>query len=178
MASRNSCLCASAPWATPPRTCSSLCKRGSSFRQPGRAAPRTRSEPTAEDVMMRGLSFATVALLALPLAAQPRPSPTAVPAAFADTMPRPMDPARAMEAEVRIALNDLFANRTVAALQRLQWLAANSGTLPATPASGSVLRDRGDVLFLLAESQYRLGMDSAFRSNAQAVLTGGPARYA
>jgi outer membrane protein assembly factor BamD (BamD/ComL family) len=128
--------------------------------------------------MMRGLSFATVALLALPLAAQQRPAPTAVPAALADTMPPPMDPARAMEAEVRIALNDLFANRTVAALQRLQWLAANSGTLPATPASGSVLRDRGDVLFLLAESQYRLGMDSAFRSNAQAVLTGGPARYA
>jgi TolA-binding protein len=34
------------------------------------------------------------------------------------------------------------------------------------------------VLFLLAEAQYRLGMDSAFRSNAQEVLTIGPSRYA
>jgi hypothetical protein len=34
------------------------------------------------------------------------------------------------------------------------------------------------MLFLLAQAQYRLGMDSAFRANAQAVLSSGPARYA
>jgi TolA-binding protein len=98
---------------------------------------------------------------------------------LADTsLEPPIDPARALEAEVRVALNDLLANRTVSALQRLQWLA----TLPPAPApSGSTaesLRGRGDVLFLLAEAQYRLGMDSAFRSNAQEVLTIGPSRYA
>src|SRR5205085_12150008 len=90
----------------------------------------------------------------------------------------PIDPARALEAEVRVALNDLLANRTVSALQRLQWLAS----LPATPSpagsSTETLRGRGDMLFLLAQAQYRLGMDSAFRSNAQAVLSSGPARYA
>jgi TolA-binding protein len=90
----------------------------------------------------------------------------------------PIDPARALEAEVRVALNDLLANRTVSALQRLQWLASLP---PATAASGTTaetLRGRGDVMFLLAEAQYRLGMDSAFRTNAQAVLSSGPARYA
>jgi TolA-binding protein len=129
--------------------------------------------------MMRGLSLAALALIALPLAAQQRPDTTTRTVTLADTslMP-PIDPARALEAEVRVALNDLLANRTVSALQRLQWLAS----LPAAPAaSGSTaesLRGRGDVLFLLAEAQYRLGMDSAFRANAQEVLTSGPARYA
>lgn len=129
--------------------------------------------------MIRGLSLAALALVALPLAAQQRPDTTTRTVTLADTslMP-PIDPARALEAEVRVALNDLLANRTVSALQRLQWLAS----LPAAPAaSGSTaesLRGRGDVLFLLAEAQYRLGMDSAFRANAQEVLTSGPARYA
>lgn len=129
---------------------------------------------------MRGLSLAALALVALPLQAQQSPTVTSTTRmTLADTslMP-PIDPARALEAEVRVALNDLLANRTVSALQRLQWLAS----LPATPSpagsSTETLRGRGDVLFLLAEAQYRLGMDSAFRSNAQSVLSGGPARYA
>ena len=129
---------------------------------------------------MRGLSLAALALVALPLQAQQSPTATSTTRmTLADTslMP-PIDPARALEAEVRVALNDLLANRTVSALQRLQWLAS----LPATPspagASTETLRGRGDMLFLLAEAQYRLGMDSAFRSNAQSVLSSGPARYA
>lgn len=128
--------------------------------------------------MMRGLSLAALALVALPLRAQQRPD-TTTRTTLADTsLLPPIDPARALEAEVRVALNDLLANRTVSALQRLQWLA----TLPpaASPAGSNAesLRGRGDVLFLLAEAQYRLGMDSAFRSNAQSVLSSGPARYA
>lgn len=129
---------------------------------------------------MRGLSLAALALVALPLQAQQSPTVTSTTrTTLADTllMP-PIDPARALEAEVRVALNDLLANRTVSALQRLQWLAS----LPASPSpagsSTETLRGRGDMLFLLAEAQYRLGMDSAFRSNAQAVLSSGPARYA
>jgi TolA-binding protein len=126
------------------------------------------------------MSLAALALVALPLSAQQRPSASATATVAADSaMTPPMDPSRALEAEVRIALSDLFANRPVPALQRLQWLASTSAaTTPATPSSSAMLRDRGDVLFLLAEAQYRLGMDSAFRGNAQAVLSSGPARYA
>lgn len=129
---------------------------------------------------MRGLSLAALALVALPLQAQQSSTATSTTrTTLADTsLIPPIDPARALEAEVRVALNDLLANRTVSALQRLQWLAS----LPATPSpagsSTETLRGRGDMLFLLAEAQYRLGMDSAFRSNAQAVLSSGPARYA
>jgi len=129
---------------------------------------------------MRRLSLAAFALVALPLQAQQSPTATSTTrTTLADTsLTPPIDPARALEAEVRVALNDLLANRTVSALQRLQWLAS----LPATPSpagsSAETLRGRGDMLFLLAEAQYRLGMDSAFRSNAQAVLSSGPARYA
>jgi TolA-binding protein len=129
--------------------------------------------------MIRGLGLAALALVALPLQAQQRPDTTTRTVTLADTsLVPPVDPARALEAEVRVALNDLLANRTVSALQRLQWLASLP---PATAPSGSTaesLRGRGDVLFLLAEAQYRLGMDSAFRANAQEVLTSGPARYA
>ena len=127
--------------------------------------------------MMRRMSLLALAVFALPLAAQQRPATAAAAIAAADSAMTPVvDAARSQEAEVRIALNDLLANRTVLALQRLQWLASMS----AVPATGSsqVLRDRGDVQFLLAEAQYRLGMDSAFRSNAEAVLASGPARYA
>ena len=127
---------------------------------------------------MRGLSLAALAIVALPLAAQQ--SPTATPRmTLADTsLLPPIDPARAVEAEVRVALNDLLANRTVSALQRLQWLVSLPPVTSASGTTSETLRGRGDVLFLLAQAQYRLGMDSAFRTNAQAVLASGPARYA
>jgi TolA-binding protein len=129
--------------------------------------------------MIRGLSLAALAVVALPLWAQQRPDTTTRTVTLADTsLVPPIDPARAMEAEVRVALNDLLANRTVSALQRLQWLASLPPAAAATGSTAESLRGRGDVLFLLAEAQYRLGMDSAFRSNAQQVLSSGPARYA
>jgi TolA-binding protein len=129
---------------------------------------------------MRGLSLAALALVALPLQAQQSPTATSTTRmTLADTsLTPPIDPARALEAEVRVALNDLLANRTVSALQRLQWLASLPATPSPTGSSTETLRGRGDMLFLLAQAQYRLGMDSAFRSNAQAVLSSGPARYA
>ena len=127
--------------------------------------------------MIRRMSLVALALVALPLAAQ-QPANAPVRAARDTGITPTIDAGRALEAEVRIALNDLLANRTIPALQRLQWLASTSSSSPATPSSSSMLRDRGDVLFLLAESQYRLGMDSSFRTNAQSVLSGGPARYA
>ena len=127
--------------------------------------------------MTKRTSLLALALFALPLSAQQRPTSAAAALAAADSAMTPIvDPARSQEAEVRIALSDLLANRTVQALQRLQWLAS----MPTVPTTGSsqVLRDRNDVQFLLAESQYRLGMDSAFRTNAEAVIASGPARYA
>ena len=72
---------------------------------------------------MTRLSLAVLALVALPLQAQQRPTAAGNRMTLADTsLLPPIDPARAMEAEVRVALNDLLANRTVSALQRLQWL--------------------------------------------------------
>ena len=127
--------------------------------------------------MTKRTSLLALALFAVPLSAQQRPMTAAAALAAADSAMTPVvDPARSQEAEVRIALSDLLGNRTVQALQRLQWLAS----MPSVPASGSsqMLRDRNDVQFLLAESQYRLGMDSAFRTNAEAVMASGPARYA
>jgi TolA-binding protein len=126
--------------------------------------------------MMKGLSLAALALFALPLYGQQHPVTTTT---LADTsLLPPIDPARALEAEVRVALNDLLANRTVSALQRLQWLASLPATAAPAGSAAETLRGRGDMLFLLAEAQYRLGMDSAFRTNAQSVLSIGPARYA
>lgn len=128
--------------------------------------------------MMRGLSLAALAIVTLPLAAQ-RPATSTRTMTLADTsLLPPIDPARALEAEVRVALNDLLANRTVSALQRLQWLASLPPVSSLTGTASETLRGRGDVLFLLAQAEYRLGMDSAFRSNAEAVLSSGPARYA
>jgi len=128
---------------------------------------------------MRGLSLAALALFALPLQAQQPTATSTRTTTLADTsLLPPIDPARALEAEVRVALNDLLANRTVSALQRLQWLATLPASSAAVGTTAETLRGHGDVLFLLAEAQYRLGMDSAFRTNAQAVLSGGPARYA
>lgn len=129
--------------------------------------------------MIRGLSLAALALIALPLHAQQHPDTATRTVTLADTsLLPPVDPARAMEAEVRVALNDLLANRTVSALQRLQWLASLPPASSPSASTAESLRGRGDVLFLLAEAQYRLGMDSAFRANAQEVLTSGPPRYA
>src|SRR5438094_2017912 len=158
-------------------TCSSPFRRESWCKPPGRAELQTHSERKAEVLMIKGLSLAALAFISLPLQAQQRPTTTTTTIADTSLLP-PIDPARALEAEVRVALNDLLANRTVSALQRLQWLAS----LPATPSpaggTAETLRGRGDMLFLLAQAQYRLGMDSAFRSSAQEVLRLGPARYA
>jgi hypothetical protein len=129
---------------------------------------------------MKGLTLAALALVALPAYAQQRPTATSTQTVtLADTsLLPPIDPARALEAEVRVALNDLLANRTVSALQRLQWLASQPAVTSQPGTTTETLRGRGDMLFLLAQAQYRLGMDSAFRTNAQEVLRTGPARYA
>lgn len=113
----------------------------------------------------------------LPLAAQ-QPTSGAVPGRPDTTLGRvsaiqPVaNQARGVDAEVRVALFDLMNDRYIPALSRLQWLQTAPGALTAA-AAPSALRGREDVLFLLAQSYYRLGMDQAFRQTARS-LVGGP----
>lgn len=97
--------------------------------------------------------------------------------------------ARGVDAELRIALFDLAANRPLAALNRLEWLRSSSLAMEldsarggaAAPAGGVARRgsSRADLLFLLAECYNRLGMVGSFREVAGALAqTPGAERYA
>ena len=137
-----------------------------------------------------------VGVLAAPLAAQVSPAArdtarratpdTGARVAGADTVrrvaanaaavtPQP-DQARGVDAEIRVALFELVNDRYVPALSRLQWLNASPTALTASGAPGA-LRGREDMLFLLAEAYYRLGLDASFRSTAEQLLGSG-GRYA
>lgn len=88
-----------------------------------------------------------------------------------------IDQARGVDAEIRVALYELLDDRYVPALSRLQWLSSSPVALTSTSAGGA-LRGREDMLFLLAQSYYRLGMDSAFRAAASQLTAGASAaRY-
>ena len=82
------------------------------------------------------------------------------------------DQARGVDAEIRVALFELMDERYVPALSRLQWLSTSPVALTDVAASG-VLRGREDMLFLLSQAYYRLGMDSAFRTTATPLSTSG-----
>ncbi|MFL5563078.1 MAG: tetratricopeptide repeat protein [Gemmatimonadaceae bacterium] len=56
-------------------------------------------------------------------------------------------------------------DRYIPALTRLQWLSTSPIALTGAAAS-SALRGREDLMFLLSQAYYRLGMDSAFRATA------------
>jgi hypothetical protein len=96
---------------------------------------------------------------------------------------------RGVNAELRIALFDLAANRPLAALNRLEWLRSSSLAMELDSSRGSTgagagaaasrRSSRADLLFLLAESYNRLGMASSFREVAGALSqTPGAQRYA
>jgi len=138
--------------------------------------------------------FRTAGLVALlvgaaPLAAQDTPAPTrpdsARPAAATvaadsaagqagakrDSAIVPVaDQARGVDAEIRVALYDLMDDRFIPALTRLQWLSSSPVALTDASAN-SALRGREDMLFLLSEAYYRLGMDSAFRTTATPLVS-------
>ncbi len=82
-----------------------------------------------------------------------------------------IDQARGVDAEIRVALYELLDDRYVPALTRLQWL-STSPTAVTGATTNSVLRGREDLLFLLSQSYYRLGMDSAFRATATSLSSG------
>ena len=134
------------------------------------------------------------ALLATPaarLGAQqpttPPPRPTAADsarrmAAMRDTTRRDSavtpqaDPARGVDAELRVALYDLIGDRFVPALARLEWISKQPTTLATPAAASGALRGREDVLFLLAQGYWRLGMDQSFRQTAEQVVSGASAQ--
>lgn len=128
-------------------------------------------------------TFGAAAIAALPLAAQQG----VVLADTAKHAPAPQGPvivtptadqSRGVDAEIRTALFDLVSNKPLTALSRLEWLAAGHGTaLTDKPGTGE--RTREDLLFLLAESYYRLGLSINFRVNADQLLQMAPTgRYA
>ena len=82
-----------------------------------------------------------------------------------------------VEAEIRAALYELMNGRSIPALSRLQWL-STSPTALGTMADAGAARNRENMLFLLAETYYTLGMDEAFRASArQLASTASASRY-
>ena len=82
-----------------------------------------------------------------------------------------------VEAEIRAALYELMNGRAIPALSRLQWLSTSPTALGNTADAGT-LRNRENMLFLLAETYYTLGMDEAFRASArQLASTANASRY-
>ncbi len=139
---------------------------------------------------MRALPALAAVMLVMPLAAQqptdtsakaPAPAPSAANAAPAPLVPAIVQPspdqARGFDAELRMALFDVTTDHPLSALDRLEWLRSSplAGSGAATPG----LRAQEDLLFLLAESYYRLGMRDAFRKTAASLDSAAPAgRYA
>lgn len=143
--------------------------------------------------MLRTASLAALVAGAVPLAAQVTPTParpdSASPAAtVTTTMDSAMrrdssitptaDQPRGVDAEIRVALYDLLDDRYIPALSRLQWLAASPVALSSAAAGARAHHGREDMLFLLAQTYYRLGMDSAFRATANQLNAAAGGRYA
>ena len=74
-----------------------------------------------------------------------------------------------VDAEIRIALFEMLDGNNIPAVSRLQWLAASPVALTEQNA-GTALRGRQDMLFLLTEGYYRLGVGEPFRQTAQQLL--------
>jgi TolA-binding protein len=136
---------------------------------------------------MRTLPVLAAVILVLPLAAQqPAGAPPAAPAPTPvvkspPVAPLPVEPApdqaRGLDAELRMALFDITMDHPLSALDRLEWL--RSSTAASSGAVEPGMRAQEDLLFLLAESYYRLGMRAAFRSTAASLDSAAPGgRYA
>ena len=137
--------------------------------------------------MLRTVSLVALLAGAAPLAAQVTPAPTAPARPDSAAVTTSMrsdstvrrdsaivpvaDQARGVDAEIRVALYDLLDDRYIPALGRLQWLSTSSTAMSGAATSGG-MRGRDDMLFLLSQTYYRLGMDSAFRNTANALTTG------
>jgi hypothetical protein len=85
------------------------------------------------------------------------------------------DQARGVDAALRAALFDLVADRPLTALSRLEWLASSKSALNTAPGAGQ--RTREDMLFLLAQSYYRLGLSMSFRAAASQLIKLAPTSH-
>jgi len=92
----------------------------------------------------------------------------------AATAPGAQDLTRTVDAEARVAMFELAAGDSLAALSRLERVA----TLVAKDSSGVAPSAHAALRFLLAESYYKLGLFDAFRREAEAALALGETRYA
>jgi outer membrane protein assembly factor BamD (BamD/ComL family) len=134
--------------------------------------------------MLRTAGLVALVIAAAPLAAQVTPAPTRADSTRPDSaratatrlatdttakrdsaIVPAADQARGVDAEIRVALYELLGDRYIPALTRLQWLSTSPVALTDASASGA-LRGREDMMFLLSQAYYRLGMDSAFRATA------------
>jgi hypothetical protein len=109
-----------------------------------------------------------------------RPTPVVDTTARRDTVvtPRP-DQARGVDAELRAALYDIATDRALVALNRLEYLRASPIALTGDSVSRATVNRRQDLLFLLAQTYYRLGVGERFRGAAQDILSASPSgRYA
>ncbi len=129
-------------------------------------------------------AFVAALVTAAPLAAQvTQPTDSARPRDSVqrrDSIVMPVaDQARGIDSEIRVALYDLLGERAIPALSRLQWLNSSPSVFSTPAAQQQAYRGREDLLFLLAQSYYRLGMTDAFRATAEPVVRGpSGARYA
>ena len=146
--------------------------------------------------MSRLIAFALVAagvVTASPLAALQPPTGAPPPPAGAPTALDPAavrrtlgdsslipqeNQAAGVDAEIRAALFQLLTGQPIPALSRLQWL-STSPTALGSASDANLVRSRENMLFLLAETYYTLGMDEAFRASARQLASGtAVSRYA
>jgi TolA-binding protein len=139
--------------------------------------------------MLRTAGLVALLIGAAPLAAQVTPAPTSADSTRPDSaraaatrlasdtttkrdsaIVPAADQARGVDAEIRVALYELLGDRYIPALTRLQWLSTSPVALTDASAGGA-LRGREDMMFLLSQAYYRLGMDSAFRATATPLTT-------
>ena len=109
-----------------------------------------------------------------------RPAPVVDTTVRRDTVvtPRP-DQARGVDAELRAALYEIATDRALAALNRLEFLRTSPVALTGDSVSRAAVSRRQDLLFLLAQTYYRLGVGERFRAAAQDLLNASPSgRYA
>ena len=83
------------------------------------------------------------------------------------------DLTRSVDAEVRVAMFELAADRSMPALSRLERVSA----IVKQDSTRVAERERAAVSFLLSQTYYRLGMLASFRREAEGLATGST-RYA
>ncbi|HJU87747.1 MAG TPA: hypothetical protein VJ672_00045 [Gemmatimonadaceae bacterium] len=138
--------------------------------------------------IIRGLTAVAVLVVTAPLLAQDTTSTAAPDTArpvVRDTTARDSalmlqsnaDQARALDAEVRIALFELGNDFQMSALSRLEHLRSSSTAFGGLDAE-TAARRREDLNFVLAQTYYRLGMGDRFRTLAQEMIGGAAGRYA